>query len=77
MNNSFCSLPATTMRLARAAAALAIAFLAASANAARTITISSTTSSTATLVFGPTDGEIYHLYYLCNKRCFCVAVIII
>ena len=47
---------------ARAAAALLIAFLAANANADRTITISEMTSSKATLVFGPTDGETYSLY---------------
>ena len=62
MNNSFCSLSANMTRAARAAAALAIAFLAANASAARTVTISSMTSSTATLVFGPTDGETYNLY---------------
>ena len=62
MNNSFCSLSATLSRAARAAAALAIAFLAANASADRTITISEMTSSKATLIFGPTDGETYYLY---------------
>ena len=62
MNNSFCSLSATMTRAARAAAVLVLAFLAASANAARTITVSEMTSSKATLVFGPTDGETYSLY---------------
>ena len=62
MNNSFCSLSATMTRAARAAAVLVLAFLTASANAARTITVSEMTSSKATLVFGPTDGETYYLY---------------
>jgi hypothetical protein len=62
MDNLFCSLSATMTRVARAAAALAIAFLAANANADRTVTISSMTSSTVTLVFGPTDGVTYSLY---------------
>ena len=62
MNNSFCSLSATLSRAARAVAALAIAFFAANASATRSITISEMTSSKATLVFGPTDGETYYLY---------------
>ncbi len=62
MNNSFCSLSATLSRAARAVAALAIAFLAVTASADRTITVSEMTSSKATLVFGPTDGETYYLY---------------
>ena len=57
------SLVTAAFAAARAAAvACALAFLATDASADRTITVSAMTGSTATLVFGPADGETYNLY---------------
>ncbi len=49
-------------RVTGALALIAVALFAVNASANRTITVSSMTDSTATLVFGPTDGETYNLY---------------
>ena len=52
----------TLARVTGALALIAVALFAVNASADRTITIYEMTDSTATLVFGPTDGETYNLY---------------
>ena len=54
--------PSSVLRPLSFVLAFAVVALAASANADRTVSIASTSSSAATLAFGPADGVTYTLY---------------